>query len=107
MATTTFGTRRYMQISINEQYRIISDPNQWIVQKKRTRKGSLDWESIEYYSSPTSAINSLGERLVRESDAVGFTEAVAAVEKITTSLSQALAVNIDGVLDPSADEEGS
>ena len=96
-----------MQISINEQYRIISDPNQWIVQKKRTRKGSLDWESIEYYSSFTLAINSLRERLVRESDAVGLTEAIAAVEKITTSLSQALAVNIDGVLDPSADEEGS
>ena len=96
-----------MQISINEQYRIISDPNQWIVQKKRTRKGSLDWESIEYYSSFTLAINSLGERLVRESDALGLTEAMAAVEKITTSLSQALAVNIDGVLDPSADEEGS
>ena len=95
-----------MRISINEQYRIISDPNQWIVQKKRTRKGSLDWESIEYYSSFTSAINSLGERLVRESDAVGLTEAMAAVEKITTSLSQALAVNIDGVPDPSADEEG-
>ena len=96
-----------MHLPINEQYRIISDPNQWIVQKKRTRKGSLDWESIEYYSSPTSAINAIGERLVRESDAVGFTEAVAAVEKITTSLSQALTVNIDGVLDPSADEEGS
>ena len=96
-----------MQISINEQYRIISDPNQWIVQKKRTRKGSLDWESIEYYSSFTLAINSLRERLVRESDAVGLTEAIAAVEKITTSLSQALTVNIDGVLDPSADEEGS
>ena len=94
-----------MQISINEQYRIISDPNQWIVQKKRTRKGSLDWESIEYYSSFTSAINSLGERLVRESDAVGLTEAMAAVEKITTSLSQALAVNIEGVPDPSTDEE--
>jgi hypothetical protein len=106
MATTTFGTRRYMQISINEQYRIISDPNQWIVQKKRTRKGSLDWESIEYYSSPTSAINSLGERLVRESDAVGFTEAVAAVEKITTSLSQVLTVNIQDVSHPSADEGG-
>ena len=96
-----------MQISINEQYRIISDPNQWIVQKKRTRKGSLDWESIEYYSSFTLAINSLRERLVRESDAVGLTEAMAAVEKITTSLSQALAVNIDGVLDPSADAGGS
>jgi len=42
---------------------------------------------------------------VRESDAVGLTEAMAAVEKITTSLSQALAVNIEGVPDPSADEE--
>ena len=95
-----------MHLPINEQYRIISDPNQWIVQKKRTRKGSLDWESIEYYSSFTLAINSLGERLVRESDALGLTEAMAAVEKITTSLSQALTVNIDGVLDPSADEGG-
>ena len=95
-----------MQISINEQYRIISDSKQWIVQKKRTRKGSLDWESIEYYSSFTLAINSLRERLVRESDAVGLTEAMAAVEKITTSLSQALTVNIEGVSPPPADEEG-
>ena len=95
-----------MQIPLNEQYRIISDPNQWIVQKKRTRKGNLDWESIEYYSSFTLAINSLRERLVRESDAVGFTEAVAAVEKITTSLSQVLTVNIEDVSHPSADEGG-
>ena len=75
--------------------------------EKRTRKGSPDLESIEYYPNLTLATNSLRERLVRESDAVGLTEAMAAVEKITTSLSHALAVNIDGVLDPSADEEGS
>ena len=58
-----------MIISINEQYRITTDPYQWIVQKRRTRNGGEAWESQTYHPSFESALQSLGERLVRGSDA--------------------------------------
>ena len=58
-----------MIVPINEQYRIITDPYQWIVQKKRTRKDKDDWESVTYHPTFPSAVQSLGELMVRRSDA--------------------------------------
>ena len=58
-----------MIVPINEQYRIITDPYQWIVQKKRARKDKDDWESVTYHPTFQSAVQSLGELMVRRSDA--------------------------------------
>ena len=58
-----------MIVPINEQYRITTDPYQWIVQKKRTRKDQDDWESVTYHPTFRSAVQSLGELMVRRSDA--------------------------------------
>ena len=58
-----------MIVPITEQYRITTDPYQWIVQKKRSRKGKEDWESQTYHPSFESGLESLWERLVRGSDA--------------------------------------
>jgi len=79
-----------MIIPINEQYRITTDPYQWIVQKKRSRKGKEDWEPQTYHTSFQSALQSLGEFMVRQSDAATLTDALAEGESITTTLSQAL-----------------
>ena len=79
-----------MIIPINQQYRIATDPYQWIVQKKRSRNGKEDWESQTYHSSIQSALQSLGEFMVRQSDAVTLADALTEVESITTTLSQAL-----------------
>ena len=79
-----------MIIPINEQYRITTDPYQWIVQKKRSRKGKEDWESQPYHPSIQSALQSFGEFMVRQSDAASLTAALVEVENVTTTLSQAL-----------------
>ena len=87
-----------MIIPINEQYRITTDPYQWIVQKKRSRKGKEDWESQTYHPSIQSALQSLGEFMVRQSDATTLTDALVEVENVTTTLSQALAPEFSEVL---------
>ena len=79
-----------MIVPINEQYRIATDPYQWIVQKKRSRKGKEDWEPQTYHTSFQSALESLGEFMVRQSDAASLTDALVEVENVTTTLSQAL-----------------
>ena len=79
-----------MIIPINEQYRITTDPYQWIVQKKRSRKGKEDWESQTYHPSIQSALQSFWEFMVRQSDATTLTDALVEVENVTTTLSQAL-----------------
>ena len=87
-----------MIIQIDEQYRVTTDPYQWIVQKKRSRKGKEDWESQTYHPSFESALQTLGERLVRESDAETLVDALADVEKAITILSQALTPQLEQVL---------
>jgi len=86
-----------MIIQIDEQYRVTTDPYQWIIQKKRTRNGREDWTSQTFHPSFSSALENLGERMVRESNASTLSEALADVKTITTTLSQALKVNIKGL----------
>ena len=89
-----------MIIPINQQYRIATDPYQWIVQKKRSRKGKEDWESQTYHPSIQSALQSFGEFMVRQSDATTLTDALVEVENVTTTLSQAVRDQFGDVLDP-------
>ena len=79
-----------MIIPINNKYRIASDQYQWIVQSKRTRNGSLEWEARLFYPTFRMALGSLGELMVRESKAETLAEALTDVKNITTRLSQAL-----------------
>jgi hypothetical protein len=79
-----------MKLPIDEQYRISSDANQWILQKSRTRKGVQEWESIAYYTDLDPLVKSLKNRMVRESDATTLADALAAIENVTTTISQAL-----------------
>ena len=93
-----------MIIQIDEQYRVTTDPYQWIVQKKRSRKGKEDWKSQTYHTSFQSALQSLGERLVRGSDAETLADALADVEKAITILSQARTLQLEQVLTASEEE---
>ena len=83
-----------MILPINDDYRISSDRYQWIIQKSRPRKrdGKLivEWECQSFFPTFEGAVRELGERMVRESDAVGFCEALIAIERVVTTLSQAL-----------------
>ena len=93
-----------MIIQIDEQYRVTTDPYQWIVQKKRSRKGKEDWKSQTYHTSFQSALQSIGERLVRGSDAETLVDALADVEKAITILSQARTLQLEQVLTASEEE---
>ena len=88
-----------MIIPINEQYRVATDPYQWIIQKKRTRKGNEVWESQTYHPSVDAAVRSLGERMVRECKTDTLVDALKAVETIATTLSQALTTRLEAVSD--------
>ena len=86
-----------MIIPINDLYRICSDEYQWIIQKKRNRKGKKDWASCHYYPTFESAVRSLGELMVRQSKADTLVSALAEVENVATTLSQALTPTIKGL----------
>ena len=86
-----------MIIPVNEQYRIASDSLQWIVQKARTRNGKKDWGSKFFYPTFESALRGIGELMVRRSDAQTLADAIGDVEMVSTTLSQALTIRIEGL----------
>ena len=86
-----------MIIPVNEQFRIATDPNQWIVEKARTRNGKKDWESKFFYPTFESALRGIGELMVRRSDAETLADAIGDVEMVSTTLSQALTIRIEGL----------
>ena len=86
-----------MIIPINVQYRIVSDEYQWIIQRKRTRKGKEDWQARLYYPTLKAAVEGLGELMVRESKAQTLTDALTHVDHVATTLSQALTPTIEGL----------
>ena len=86
-----------MKIDINNDYRITSDSHQWIVQKRRIRKGNQDWESVAFLASLPTALEWLRERLVREGEAETLTDALGEIETVTTTLSRALAAQSDAL----------
>ena len=93
-----------MLIPINERYRITSDSRQWIIQELRTRNGANEWRSKSYFGTIESAVKELGELMVRTSDAQTLVDALADVEKVTTTLSQALTPHSELILEAMAKE---
>ena len=88
-----------MKLPITDQYQITTDEFQYIVNRKRTRKGKLDWGAESYHPTFQGALQHIGERLVRDSNAQTLVDAIADVEKVTTTLSQALTPQFEGILD--------
>ena len=86
-----------MIIPINARYRIVSDEYQWIIQRIRTRKGKEDWQARLYYPTLKAALEGLGELMVRQSDVATLADALAEVENVATTLSQALTPTIEGL----------
>ena len=86
-----------MIIPVNENYRIATDPNQWMVEKARTRNGNREWEAKLFYPTFESALKGIGQLMVRLSDAQTLVDAIRDVEKVSTTLSQALTIRIEGL----------
>ena len=88
-----------MMIPINDQLRIKSDSRQWMIERKRLRKGKESWEARLYFGTLEACLKDLGELMVRTSKANTLVDALKEVEKVTATLSQALTPQIDGVLE--------
>ena len=95
-----------MIIPVNDRYRIASDPRQWMIQEPRTRNGEADWESRYYFGTLESAVKELREVMVRTSDGETLVDDLAAIEKVTTTLSQALTPHSESILKAMAKEQG-
>lgn len=54
-----------MIIRINDDWRIASDPLQWIIQKRRTVKGQEKWDSLAFFGDLDRAVLHLARRRVR------------------------------------------
>ena len=94
-----------MILPINDQYRIASDSRQWMIQASRMKNGESVWESKLYFGTFKSALNELGELMVRESEADTLVDALADVEKVTTILSHALTPHSESILEAMAKEQ--
>ena len=84
-----------MELNITEEYKITSDPHQWVIQRKRTRKGTTEWRSLHYFPTLEQAVRGLGELMVRASEARTVPEALRDVQDVATQLSQALTLCIE------------
>ena len=88
-----------MMIPINNQLRIKSDSRQWMIERKRLRKGKESWEARLYFGTLKAAVKDLGELMVRTSKANTLADALKDVENVTATLSQALTPQLDEVLE--------
>ena len=88
-----------MMIPINDEWRIKSDSQQWMIQTKRLRKGKESWEARLYFGTLKACLKDLGEMMVRTSKANTLADALKEVENVTATLSQALTPQIEGVLE--------
>ena len=98
-----------MILPIDEVYRIIGDEHSWQIQKARTRTKDGEkikiWESFKWLTSIENAINTLGDYMVRTSDAQTLGEALKVVENVTTKLSLALTMKFEVIRKIKIDDE--
>ncbi len=85
-----------MIIYINENWRIATDPSNWIIQKrngwykdKKSGEKLPKWDSIRFPSTLPSALNQLFELRVREIESDVPEEIIRQGKKIASEISQA------------------
>ena len=94
-----------MILPIDDDYRIKGDKHSWAIQKGRMKQGEITWESVSWFNSLESTVNHLGNLMVRTSDAQTLGEALIAVQKIATKLSQALTTKFEVTRKVKIDDE--
>jgi len=86
-----------MQIQIDKDYMIATDNLCWIVKKysgidKATSKQK--WEAQTYHPSPGAAMQALADRMIRNSHATNFLDAIKDVHAIAKTFENALSITI-------------
>jgi len=87
-------------LPIDDKHRLASDSSSWMIQVARRRKGQISWQSIAYFGSLQSAVNELAALRLRTSNAQTLADALAEVERVTTSLVHALSPEFDVMVKP-------
>jgi hypothetical protein len=77
-----------------------------MIQEPRTRNGEAEWESRYYFGTLESTVKELREVMVRTSDGETLVDDLADIEKVTTTLSQALTPHSESILKAMAKEQG-
>ena len=94
-----------MKFDIDENYRITSDRNQWLIQQSRVRKGKKTWQSFAYFITLEKCTRHLGQLLCRELETEGVVEALRGIDDITAKISRALSPDfrvVKGIEDENA-----
>jgi len=78
-------------LPIDDHYRLTADDRCWRIEQRRT---TGEWRPVEYYPTIHGAVNSLAHRLVRTSEASSLADALAAIELVLRTLTQALASQV-------------
>ncbi len=101
-----------MILPIDSRYRLAGGHYGWVVQKRRRRKDRKtgkhidDWSPIMWFAAPKQAVEALANLMLRTSDVQTLAEALAELEKVSATLSQALAPKFGLTLaKPSLDQE--
>jgi len=89
-----------MNIQIDKDHMISSDNNCWIVKRyagidKGTNKQK--WEALSYHSTPGQAMRGLANKMIRDSKATSFLEAIEHVHEIAQKFETALSIDIPEV----------
>ena len=77
-----------MILPFDDNYRIVSETQQWIIQRSRRRNGKPEWANFRYYNRLGLCIGELGEILIRELNAEGLEEAIQAVDDLCNRIAR-------------------
>ena len=71
-----------INIRIDDKYRVVSDPNQYILEKKRVNKktGETRWLGILFFGTVKNMLNYLPEYFARQGEATSLTELAADIK---------------------------
>ena len=75
-----------MIITINDDWRLASDPLQWILQKRYQTKGEVRWRSIAFFGNLDRAIVELSRRRILILDGTYHPEALKPLSDALRSL---------------------
>ncbi len=98
---TTIKEEIHMILPIDDNWRIKADSYSWAIQKKGQKKDKETGEKVDkwvskcWYTTPEAAIRELGRLLVRTSDAQTLAEALVEVDRVSATLTQALALDFE------------
>lgn len=81
-----------MQIQLTDDYRIVDDPLQFVLQRRYIRKtdGQEYWTNEGYYGSLNSLVSALLTREIHDSDISTIQEIPAVLKACTASIVEAL-----------------